>query len=145
VVFKAPGRFAFAHSHWIHTMLRCASIVVLLSLAGAAAHAQVQRYFPANALRGELLVLTPPAVLIDGKEARLAPGARIRGENNMLAMSGALADRKLTVHYTLELNGMLLDVWVLTPQEMARKPWPKSLEEARSWTFDPAGQVWIKP
>jgi hypothetical protein len=126
-------------------MLRCVSIVVLLLLAAAAAHAQVQRYFPANALRGDMVVLMPPAVTIDGKEARLAPGARIRGLNNMLVMSGALADGKFAVHYTLEPGGMLLDVWLLTPEELARKPWPKTLEEARSWTFDPVGQVWIKP
>jgi hypothetical protein len=125
-------------------MHRC----VLLSLASltlaTAASAQLPRNFPAHALRGELQVLQPPAVTIDGKEARLAPGARIRDSQNMLAMSGALAERRLTVHYTMEANGMLLDVWVLTPQELARQPWPKTLEEARRWVFDPAGQSWSK-
>ena len=123
-------------------MLRCA-LLVGLALA-TPAWAQAQRNFPAHALRGELLVLQPPAVSIDGKPARLAPGARIRDENNMLAMSGALAERRLVVHYTLEPNGMLLDVWVLTPQELARQPWPKTLDEARSWVFDPVGQRWSK-
>ena len=128
-------------------MLRCVSTVVVSFALGLAApaYAQVQRVFPANALRGEMVVQSPPAITIDGKQARLAPGARIRSENNMLAMSGALADRKLIVHYTLETNGMLLDVWVLTPEEMARKPWPRTLQEARSWSFDPAGQSWSKP
>lgn len=123
-------------------MLRCA-LLVGLALA-TPAWAQAQRNFPAHALRGEMLVLQPPAVSIDGKPARLAPGARIRDENNMLAMSGALAERRLVVHYTLEPNGMLLDVWVLTPQELARQPWPKTLDEARSWVFDPVGQRWSK-
>lgn len=123
-------------------MLRCA-LLVGLALA-TPAWAQAQRNFPAHALRGEMLVLQPPAVSIDGKPARLAPGARIRDENNMLAMSGALAERRLVVHYTLEPNGMLLDVWVLTPQELARQPWPKTLDEARSWVFDPVGQSWSK-
>jgi tRNA-2-methylthio-N6-dimethylallyladenosine synthase len=36
-------------------------------------------------------VLTAPEVLIAGKAARLAPGARIRGENNLLLMPGELA------------------------------------------------------
>ena len=123
-------------------MLRCA-LLVGLALA-TPMWAQAQRNFPAHALRGEMLVLQPPAVSIDGKPARLAPGARIRDENNMLAMSGALAERRLVVHYTLEPNGMLLDVWVLTPQELARQPWPKTLDEARSWVFDPVGQRWSK-
>ncbi len=123
-------------------MLRCA-LLVGLALA-TPAWAQAQRNFPAHALRGELLIVQPPAVSIDGKPARLAPGARIRDENNMLAMSGALAERRLVVHYTLEPNGMLLDVWVLTPQELARQPWPKTLDEARSWVFDPVGQRWSK-
>ena len=123
-------------------MLRCA-LLVGLALA-TPMWAQAQRNFPAHALRGEMLVLQPPAVSIDGKPARLAPGARIRDESNMLAMSGALAERRLVVHYTFEPNGMLLDVWVLTPQELARQPWPKTLDEARSWVFDPVGQIWSK-
>ena len=123
-------------------MLRCA-LLVGLALA-TPAWAQAQRNFPAHALRGEMLVLQPPAVSIDGKPARLAPGARIRDERNMLAMSGAMVDRRVVVHYTIEPNGMLLDVWVLTPQELARQPWPKTLDEARSWVFDPVGQSWSK-
>ncbi len=123
-------------------MLRCA-LLVGLALA-TPMWAQAQRNFPAHALRGEMLVLQPPAVSIDGKPARLAPGARIRDERNMLAMSGAMVDRRVVVHYTIEPNGMLLDVWVLTPQELARQPWPKTLDEARSWVFDPVGQSWSK-
>ncbi len=123
-------------------MLRCA----LLSIAclALAAPALAQRNFPAHALRGEMLIVQPPDLSIDGKPARLAPGARIRDERNMLAMSGAMVDRRVVVHYTIEPNGMLLDVWVLTPQELARRPWPKSLDEARSWVFDPVGQSWSK-
>lgn len=125
-------------------MLRCVSFLLIMLTLAMSAFAQVQRNFPATALRGEMRVLQPPSITIDGKPARLAPGARIRDQNNMLAMSGGLVDRALVVHYTLESNGMLLDVWVLTPQEMARQPWPKTLEEARRWEFDAAGQSWSK-
>ena len=93
-------------------MLRCALLATAL-VAPFAATAQVARPFPADALRAELQVLTAPEVLIAGKAARLAPGARIRGENNLLLMPGELAGARLLVHYTQEGDGLVRDVWVL--------------------------------
>ena len=109
------------------------------------ASAQVQRNFPANALRGALVVVDPPRVTINGLAAQLAPGARIRGANNMLLMSATLVGQKLLVHYTLDPQGALHDVWILTPDEAARKPWPETPREAQAWRFDAATQVWTKP
>ncbi len=99
----------------------------------------------ANALRGELQVVQPPEVLINGRPARLAPGARIRGENNLLVMSAALVDRRTLVHYTLDDFGLVKDVWLLTAAEQARRPWPQSAAEAKAWRFDPLGQTWSRP
>ena len=110
------------------------------------AQAQVHRNFPATALRGELFVGEPPDAQLNGNPARLAPGARIRGENNLLATPGSLAGRKWIVHYTRELGtGLLMDVWVLNTAERARKAWPMTDEQAKSWVFDPVGQTWSKP
>jgi hypothetical protein len=106
--------------------------------------AQQQRAFPATALRGELRVQQPPEVTLNGRAARLAPGARIRGTDNLLQMSGALAGQRLVVHYTLDDYGLLRDVWVLTPAERARKPWPATPAEAAAWRFDPIGQTWSR-
>jgi tRNA-2-methylthio-N6-dimethylallyladenosine synthase len=39
-----------------------------------------------------------------------------------------------------DLHGHLLDVWVLTPSEMARKPWPTTPQEAAAWSFNPDTQ-----
>jgi hypothetical protein len=134
------------HSPWIHTMLRCALAALLTASFMLPAAAQVQRNFPATALRGEVQFGSPPEVLLNGKPARLAPGSRIRGENNMLQMSGALVNVKATVHYTIEpQSGLLLDVWLLTPDEKRVKPWPVNRAEASSWSFDPAAQTWTKP
>ncbi|MBL8339976.1 MAG: hypothetical protein JNL30_00800 [Rubrivivax sp.] len=105
----------------------------------------VQRNFPASALRGEVLVAQPPEVLLNGRPARLAPGARIRDENNMLALTGALAGRRVVVHYTVDLSGLLSEIWVLTPAERARVPWPTTREQAAAWSFDPLAQVWTRP
>jgi hypothetical protein len=126
-------------------MIRCVTLAAALFASALPAAAQMQRHFPANALRGELVVLQPPAALLNGSPARLAPGARIRGENNLLVMSGALANQRLVVHYTLDTTGLLQDVWVLTAAELARRPWPATPEQARTWTFDAAAQSWSRP
>jgi len=125
-------------------MPRCDRLGVLLLAMAAAAplHAQTQRNFDAQALRGQLVVTQPPDVLLNGQPARLAPGARIRTANNMLALSGDLAGQRLLVHYALDLQGQILNVWVLTSQEAARKPWPTTLQQAQSWQFNAAEQVW---
>ncbi len=121
-------------------MLRC--VVLLAALAVLPAAAQMQRNFPANALRGELTMTQPPDVLLNGVPARLAPGARIRAQNNMMALPGTLAGQRLPVHYTRESNGLLLDIWVLTPAELAQRPWPVNDAQMKAWAFNPAGQTW---
>jgi|SoiMetStandDraft_2_1073263.scaffolds.fasta_scaffold410629_2 hypothetical protein len=127
-------------------MLRCVFVAaVALATALPATAQSVQRNFPQNALRGEITFGTPPEILLNGQNARLAPGARIRGLNNMLVLTGALAGSKAVVNYTVEINGLVLDVWILTAAEMAKKPWPATPQEAQSWRFDPLAQVWSKP
>jgi hypothetical protein len=127
-------------------MLRCALAALLTASFVLPAAAQVQRNFPATALRGEVQFGTPPEVLLNGKPARLAPGSRIRGENNMLQMSGSLVGAKAVVHYTIERqSGLLLDIWVLTPDEIRKKPWPVNEAQASSWSFDPVAQTWSRP
>jgi hypothetical protein len=128
-------------------MNRCAAWLFTLTAATAAvpSWAQSPRPFPANALRGELAVVAPPEVLLNGQPARLAPGARIRAENNMMQVSGALAGQRWVVHYTRDLSGSLLDVWVLTPAERTNLPWPTTPAEAAAWRFDPAAQRWSRP
>jgi hypothetical protein len=129
-------------------MFRCAMLAATalsVGLGAAPAAAQVPRPFPASALRGELVVLQPPEVALNGRAARLAPGARIRGDNNLLQLSGALVNQRHTVNYTVDPSGLLLDVWILTPAERARQPWPTTPEQAAAWTFDPSAQFWSRP
>jgi hypothetical protein len=116
----------------------------LLWVVGPAT-AQNQRNFPATALRGELRVVQPPEVLLNGSAARLAPGARIRDPQNMLALSGALVGQPLVVNYTLDTLGLVLDVWVLTPIERARQPWPTTPAQAQAWSFNADAQTWSRP
>jgi hypothetical protein len=128
----------------MNTMYRCLFVAIATAALVAPAAAQMQRNFPDKALRGEVVFGAPPEINLNGKPARLAPGARIRDENNLLQMSGALAGRKLVVNYTTELGGMLLDVWILTRSELERKPWPTTEKEAQAWLFNPDAQAWTK-
>ena len=120
----------------------CALATTLWCQPGAA---QVQRNFPPTALRGELLVGTPPMVSLNGDASQLAPGARIRGQNNMLQMSGSLEGSRLVVNYTLDMSGQIYDVWILTPEEARKRPWPKTMLDAQAWLFDFGAQTWTKP
>ena len=132
-------------------MLRCvfasiiAAVAAALVVAVAPAAAQTPRNFPATALRGEIVVVQPPELALNGQAARLAPGARIRGPNNLTLVSGALAGQRLAVHYTLDPHGLLLDVWVLTREELARRPWPSTPAQAAAWRFDATAQTWTRP
>lgn len=130
-------------------MYRCASPLAALAICAAAsicvpAQAQVQRNFPATALRGVLMVTQSPDVTLNGQAARMAPGARMRGDTNLLLQPASVTGQKLLVHYTVDPQGLLMDVWVLNPVEAAKKPWPVNMKEAMTWSFDPAAQIWTK-
>jgi hypothetical protein len=116
---------------WIYTMKRVISTFILLSAMSAMAWGQAPatqelqgqnlRRFPEMAMRGTLQVGAPPLVLLNGKQAELAPGARIFNEQNMLLLSGSISGGKYLVNYTLDMFGQLKDVWILTPEEARQK------------------------
>jgi hypothetical protein len=115
-----------------HTRFKRGLLIGALWLVSANLYAQTdaasaplpQRILPisANAQRGILNIVQPPDVLLDGQAARLAPGARIRGTNNLLVMSGAITGQDLPVRYTLDSYGLILNVWILSDAEIARDP-----------------------
>ena len=134
-----PGKQAcenarFVSSLWIYTMNRCSSSgvslarrLLLVACAGLAAaplamaQTAAVRPFPASALRGTMVVTQPPAITMDGKAAQLSPGARIKGPNNLLVLTGALVGQEVTVNYTVEQHGMVHEVWILTEAEAAEQ------------------------
>ena len=126
-------------------MLRCVLAFAAAFLLASTAAAQAQRNFPQNALRGAIVFGTAPEIALNGQPARLAPGSRVRDGNNMLVLPSTVHGGKFLVHYTVDTLGLVKDVWILTPDEAARKPWPTSPAEAQAWGFDPIAQVWVKP
>jgi hypothetical protein len=125
--------------------LIAAAMALMLLLSGGHVAAQVQRVFPRDALRGMIVVVAAPEIQLNGTPVRLAPGARIRGADNMLALSASLTGYKLLVNYTLDGQGQVKDVWILTAAEAARQPWPTTPAQAQAWQFDAASQTWITP
>ena len=76
--------------------------------------AQVARAFPDTAPRGK--------IELDGKADRLSPGARIRDERGMLAMTGALQGKEFVVNFKREAStGLVHEVWILTAEEQKVK------------------------
>ncbi len=89
----------------------------LLVLAGTASAQDAVRPFPPTAKRGTLQVTYPPDILLNGQNARLSPGARIRGTNNLLVLSASLAGQSLPVKYVLDGQGLVHEIWLLNATE----------------------------
>ncbi len=110
------------------------------------AQAQVARRFTANVLRGEFVMLAFPDVKLNGQPARLAPGARIFGDTNLLQQPGSLIGTRYLVNYRREeSSGLVMDVWILNPAEAANKAWPHTPQEAAALKFDWESQTWSRP
>jgi hypothetical protein len=89
-------------------------------LLAPAAHAQL-RTIPPEAKPATLRHLQDMIVELDGKPARLSPGAQIRDPYNRLVLPTALAHRT-AVRYQVDAVGMVHRVWILTREEVARTP-----------------------
>jgi hypothetical protein len=92
-------------------------VFVLASLA--AAQTAVFRTLPEEAPRGYLSHVAENVVSLDGRQLMLAPGAQIRGANNLIVVPAALPKDSL-VKYQLSASGELVRAWVLTADEAAR-------------------------
>jgi hypothetical protein len=79
------------------------------------------RQFPAKALRGEMVVLAPPVISMDGKQDRLSVGARIRDVNNNFVLSTPFLNQKLLVNYVRDNTGLVQEVWILNAEEAKEK------------------------
>ena len=104
--------------------LSVAAVLALMPGAPIAAQTIAQRIPPISqaAIGGTLIVTAPPEVLLDDKAARLSPGARIRGRNNLIVLSGTLVGQALPVRYVRDPLGLIHEVWILTEAEVAALP-----------------------
>ncbi len=98
-------------------------LTVLLALFASRSATTVwaqSRTIPQEARRGELTHVMQSLVSIDGQRMKLAPGAQIYAQNN-LTIVPAQVPRNSLVEFTLDRNGDLFKVWILTREEAARQ------------------------
>jgi hypothetical protein len=118
----------------------------LVSLAPASASAQaLQRNFPKTALRGKITFGIPPVIALNGQASKMAPAYRIHGLDNLLVMSAQLLNATFAADYTIDRDGQVYEIWLLSAAEVTKLPWPSTPQEAATWSFDPIAQTWTKP
>lgn len=103
--------------------MRFQALLVCLCLFAAGALAQA-RSIPEQAKNGELSHLQDMIVSINGVAVRLAPGVQIRDQDNRLVVPAAVPAGS-QVRYLLDPEGLVRQVWILTPEE-AKQPAAKN-------------------
>ena len=112
---------------WTKTATGIAALIAAIAIGFGSAPADAQQRMipiPPKAKRADIRFNGTHEILVDGKLARMAPGARITDRNNMLVLPGALSGVAKTKYTLEETTGMVMLVWILTDQEIAT-PDPK--------------------
>jgi len=94
-------------------------LIASACVLSASAQAQL-RTIPDQAKDGEMRHLQDMIVAIDGVALRLAPGAQIRDQSNRLLVPTAVP-AGAQVKYLLDAEGLVRQVWILTPEEAKRQ------------------------
>ena len=97
-----------------------AALIACLLLSGTQALAQL-RTLPAGTERGVIRHVHDRDVSIDYKPMRLAPGATIRDNQNLIIVPTSLPSDGALAEYLLDANGLIFRVWLITEQEAARE------------------------
>ncbi|MBV8667442.1 MAG: hypothetical protein JO269_13255 [Burkholderiaceae bacterium] len=93
-------------------------LAVLLALSAWSAYA-APRPFPPGARNGWMTAGPDfTQVVINGQSLRLAPGAQIKGRQNTIVMPTSCTNQACAVKYTVDQQGMIDRVWILTDEEI---------------------------
>jgi hypothetical protein len=79
-----------------------------------------ERPIPDTAKRGVVRHVAGMTVSIDGSAKPLSPAASIRDQRNFIVVPTALPAEGTMSRYTVDVDGQVLRVWLLTPEEIAR-------------------------
>ena len=94
--------------------MRMLAKLAFLSIAWWLVACQSTNRLPDGSFVGVMTTQQLPDVQIDGKQRRLAPGARIVGANNSSVTPNQVpANSK--VRYRVDASGLVTHVWLLTP------------------------------
>ena len=101
---------------WTRRLLIC----LMLALTTLSVLA-TPRPFPANVMRATMSAGGMyPQITINGQTQTLAPGAKIMSQQNTIMMPSTLMNNVYIVNYTLDNQGLVNMVWVLTKEELAQ-------------------------
>jgi len=93
-------------------------LLLVCCLLGALPAQAFERPFPPDARRGAMTPAPWPNIVIDGHTAALASGARIWNQDNLIEMPAALRGSGIPVNYTVNPQGEVDRVWILTADEI---------------------------
>ncbi len=99
-------------------MFALATVLGLLLPTSTGAQQTRPVQLPADARFGELKGLAYPVARIGKDSLRLAPGARIYNTQNLIVMPASVTGTG-PVLYTLDIQGDVAQLWLLTPEEAA--------------------------
>jgi hypothetical protein len=94
-------------------------ILIIAGCAFAIAALAQLRSIPDEAKRGVMRHVYDMVVEIDGTSKRLAPSAQIRDPSNRIVVPTALPAGS-QVKYLLNAEGLVRQVWILSPAEAAK-------------------------
>ena len=100
-------------------VLKLLHVAALALALGATAVCAQLRNIPAEAKRGLIRPLQEMAVQINGRPMLLAPGAQIRDATNLIVIP-ATVPAGSRVKFTLDAQGQLNRVWILSAEEAAQ-------------------------
>jgi hypothetical protein len=100
---------------------RAAYLVLLAALLAAPVLAQTRNPpVPEDSRRGVIRHVEQMAVIVDDRPMQLAAGAQIRNQLNLIIVPMAIPREGAWADYTLNSDGQVFRVWLLTPDEFAR-------------------------
>jgi hypothetical protein len=99
-------------------MLR--TLILALGLAASLGALAQVRTIPAEARRGQIQHVQENTIRMSGKTMRLSAGAQIRDASNVIIQPTAVRAGAL-VKYTLDAQGYVHRVWILTLPEASQR------------------------
>lgn len=114
-------RVVFVLYNNLMNLRRFLLLLSLLSAMAVQAQGEIMRAIPDGASFGELKGVSNGQIAIGAYLYRLAPGAQIRGTDNLIRMPDVLASVSggVPVRYQVDVNGDVIRVWILSAAEYA--------------------------
>lgn len=96
------------------------STLLAVTAFGAFAQELPMRMFPPAVKFATLRVSPAYEVSLNKEPARMSPGMRLYTPQNMMVLPNMVVNQPVKVAYTLDIQGLIQQAWILTDNEVAR-------------------------